>query len=83
MTNKSKLTIFKNDLFTKPKSIIIAELNDAPLKAREVEFMTDIINGASYKELQDKYNLSLNGVYNKKVTCINKLYRYLFYQGKN
>lgn len=76
--NNNKLSYFKHLCAHKSKTDLINEINDAPLKKNEAEFIVDCVFNLSYKELQTKYNLSRNGCYKRKLKIIDKLYLFFF-----
>lgn len=49
---------------------------DSPLKKRDRDFMTDILEGLSYKELESKYNKSQARIAQWKRTVFETLQRY-------
>lgn len=51
-------------------------VQNAPLKLKEIDFITDVYNGLSYQELAEKYNRSEAAVYKFKRNIFEKLHSY-------
>lgn len=68
----NKFHYFKNLVMTKAKSELLNLIQDSPLKPKDIEFLSDIVRQLSYKELKDKYRITADGIYKKKVRCINR-----------
>ena len=58
------------------KSELIQQLEDAPIRKNEVDFMKDIIDGMQYKELSAKYNKSISRLVQWKREICTKLLQY-------
>lgn len=76
----NKTSYFNQLLKHKRKTELIQEIKEAPLKENDAEFLIDCILKLSYKDMENKYNLTKDGVYKKKLRCIEKLSSFLFYQ---
>ena len=56
---KSKPVAYcENKIMTTERSSLYRQLEEAPIKRIECEFMKDIADGMQYKELAEKYNKS-------------------------
>lgn len=61
---------------TTGKRELIEELKNAPISEKDFNFLLDIINGFSYKQLADKYEKSEARIYQWKRNLFERLHRY-------
>lgn len=58
------------------KSILLKEINEAPLKNKEIQFLLNIIEGDSYRELSQKWHISESRVAKWKRSLFEKMQQY-------
>lgn len=76
MTRSKPVTYFNQKYQTTSRSIMLQQLQDAPIKKNEVKFMIDVMDGMQLKELSEKYNLSISRIVKWKRDICTKLLRY-------
>lgn len=77
MSNKTPAVAYiKYKFKTTGRQDFILYIKNTPLKLREIDFVIDIYNGASYKELASKYKISIEAVYKRKRNIFEKLHHY-------
>lgn len=67
MTRKMRIT---------SRSIMLAFIEDSPLKRKDKDFMQDVIDGLSYKELERKYEKSERRIAQWKRAVFEQLHEY-------
>lgn len=76
MIKTSAVAYFDNKIKTTSRSTLIAQIEDAPLKDSEKNFLYDIIKGMSYKELSVKYKKSEARIYQIKRDIFERMTRF-------
>ena len=76
MTKSKPVAYCENKIMTTERSVLHQELENAPIKRIECEFMKDIADGMQYKELSLKYNKSQSRIGKWKREVCTKLLRY-------
>lgn len=61
---------------TTSRSQLIREINDAPLKKKDREFMFYVLDGLSYAQLAEIYGVCEGRIYQWKRSVFEKLHRY-------
>jgi len=61
---------------TTNRLILINEIDEAPLTKKDRYFLYDIIEGLSYKELAEKYCISMSRVYQIKRELFERMTMY-------
>lgn len=70
------IAYYSRKIKTSNKKVLIEELKDAPIKKLDFNFMLDILDGFSYKELAEKYNKSEKRIGQWKHDLFIKLHAY-------
>ena len=74
MTNS--VAYYTNKIRFTERPVLLSELQRAPLKKRDYQFVLDIIEGYSYKELAFKYNKSESRICKWKREIFTQLHQY-------
>ena len=70
------ISYYARKIKTSNKKVLIQELEMAPLRKIEFNFMLDIVEGLSYKELAIKYNKSEKSIYQIKHDLFIRLHQF-------
>ena len=76
MTKTPAVAYFTRKIRTTSRNALQAEIEDAPLKDQDRNFLTDIIAGMSYKELAAKYRKSESRIYKWKRKIYETMTKY-------
>ena len=70
------VSYYARKIKTSNKKLLIQELEIAPLRKIEFNFMLDVLEGLSYKELAIKYNKSEKRIYQIKHDLFIRLHQF-------
>jgi len=75
-TKSPSVSYYENKIKTTKRSVLLYEWSEAPITARDREFLVDIMEGLSLKELADKYYLTPSGITKYKRRLLTQLHRF-------
>lgn len=76
MTKTPAVAYYTRKIRSTPRSRLYDEIEDAPLKKQDRNFLYDIIEGLSYKELSIKYCKSQSRIYKWKRELFERMHKY-------
>ena len=75
MKKTNAVAYYSYKIQTTSRTLLINEINEAPLKIKEKTFILDIVDGLSYRELAQKWQISKSRVSKWKRTLFEKLHQ--------
>lgn len=76
MQKSPAVAYYARKIKTTRRSLLQAEIEDAPLNNNERSFLIDIVAGLSYKELAYKYSLSQSRIAKWKRNVFERMHKY-------
>lgn len=76
MTKTPAVAYYSRKIRTTTRSQLYDQIEDAPLKRADRNFLYDIIEGLSYKELSLKYSKSESRIYKWKRELFERMHKY-------
>lgn len=75
-TRTPETAYYVRKLQTTGRTQLHDEWSDAPITRRDRDFLRDISDGATLKELSEKYSLSISGISKWKSRVYKRLHRF-------
>lgn len=76
MTKTPAVAYYARKIRSTKRSVLYDEIEEAPLKKLDRNFLYDIIDGLSYKELSVKYCKSTSRIYRWKRSIFERMHKY-------
>lgn len=76
MRRSPAVAYYERKIRTTRRSVLYEEIEDAPLKIMDRNFLHDVIDGLSYKELSVKYCKSTSRIYRWKRSLFERMHKY-------